>query len=259
MAGRASCSRAAASSGSARQDAKVRRAGRPRGEVDGSSRSPTTPSRSSSASTQLTDPASGVLAIGLRAGGDRLQGGPRQGHDRRAARRRAGAGRRWRRTPTSPRPTTRRTSRRCGCSARELPRDPAGGRVRDGVPRDDPRGQRALRRARWSGRRSTASSAGASTAPAIATSPGGRPSCWATRRPRIISCHLGGSSSLCAIRGGKSVAQQPGHEPADRACRTTTASATSTCSPCRSLMRGDRARRWSRCSTTWRTGRACWA
>ena len=34
---------------------------------------------------------------------------------------------------------------------------------------------------------------------------------------RIISCHLGGSSSLCAIRNGQSVATQHGHEPAERA------------------------------------------
>ena len=51
---------------------------------------------------------------------------------------------------------------------------------------------------------------------------------------KVISCHLGGSSSLCAIRNGAVGRVQPGHEPADRACRTTTASATSTSSPCRS-------------------------
>ena len=33
---------------------------------------------------------------------------------------------------------------------------------------------------------------------------------------RVISCHLGGSNSLCAIRGGKSQAHQHGNEPADR-------------------------------------------
>ena len=54
---------------------------------------------------------------------------------------------------------------------------------------------------------------------------------------KIISCHLGGSSSLCAIQDGQVAAHQPGHEPADRACRTTTASATSTCSPCPCLLR----------------------
>ena len=58
-------------------------------------------------------------------------------------------------------------------------------------------------------------SAGASTGPAIATSPGGRRSCSAIRRREIISCHLGGSSSLCAIAAGKSRGQQSGHEPAD--------------------------------------------
>ena len=30
---------------------------------------------------------------------------------------------------------------------------------------------------------------------------------------RVISCHLGGSSSLCAIRGGKSVANSLGMSP----------------------------------------------
>ncbi len=34
---------------------------------------------------------------------------------------------------------------------------------------------------------------------------------------RIISCHLGGSSSLCAIRNGRSVADQHGHERPERA------------------------------------------
>ena len=58
--------------------------------------------------------------------------------------------------------------------AKELPRDPAGGRVRDGLPRDDRRRPSSSTRCRWSGPRSTASSAGASTAPAIATSPSGR-------------------------------------------------------------------------------------
>jgi acetate kinase len=32
-------------------------------------------------------------------------------------------------------------------------------------------------------------------------------------KPRIISCHLGGSSSLCAIRDGKSVATSMGFSP----------------------------------------------
>ena len=50
---------------------------------------------------------------------------------------------------------------------------------------------------------SWASGAGGSTAPAIATSPGECPSCWACADIKIISCHLGGSSSLAAIRNGR--------------------------------------------------------
>ena len=74
---------------------------------------------------------------------------------------------------------------------------------------------------------------------------------------KIISCHLGGSSSLCAIWEGKSEATQHGHEPADPACRKTTASATSIPSPCRSSC-GPRARRSIRFWTTWPIARDCW-
>ena len=97
-----------------------------------------------------------------------------------------------------------------------------------------PEAERALRRARRVGRPSTASSAGAFTARAIATSPAGWPSCSAATTCKIISCHLGGSSLALCDPGGQVGGDQPGHEPADRACRTTTASATSTSSPCRS-------------------------
>ena len=38
-------------------------------------------------------------------------------------------------------------------------------------------------------------------------------SCSASRDAKIISCHLGGSSSLCAIRTGKSVANSLGMSP----------------------------------------------
>ncbi len=55
----------------------------------------------------------------------------------------------------------------------------AGRGLRDRLSPDDPRGQPALCHPRRSGRPSSASAAGASTAPAIATSPGGCPSCWA--------------------------------------------------------------------------------
>ena len=70
-----------------------------------------------------------------------------------------------------------------------------------------------LRRRRTSGPRSITSSGGDFTAPAIATSPRARPSCSAASDLRIISCHLGGSNSLCAIRDGKSVATSMGMSP----------------------------------------------
>ena len=47
----------------------------------------------------------------------------------------------------------------------------------------------------------------------IATSPAAWPSCWVAADLRIISCHLGGSNSLCAIRDGKSVASSMGMSP----------------------------------------------
>ena len=64
-----------------------------------------------------------------------------------------------------------------------------------------------------SGRRRAWCGDGDSTAPAIATSPRGPPNCWAASDLRIISCHLGGSSSLCAIRNGQSVANSLGMSP----------------------------------------------
>ena len=50
-------------------------------------------------------------------------------------------------------------------------------------------------------------------APATVTSPGGCPSCWADSDIKLISCHLGGSSSLCAVRNGESVACSLGMSP----------------------------------------------
>ena len=119
---------------------------------------------------------------------------------------------RWKRSTTSPRPTIRPTSRRCGCCTR-IAGDSAGGRVRDRLSRDDPAGPAALRGAAGMGREATASSAGASTGPAIATSPSARRSCSDNPEAKIISCHLGGSSSLCAIAAGKSVATSMGMSP----------------------------------------------
>ena len=48
---------------------------------------------------------------------------------------------------------------------------------------------------------------------AIATSRGGCPSSLGRSDIKVISCHLGGSSSLCAIRNGKSVACSLGMSP----------------------------------------------
>ena len=63
------------------------------------------------------------------------------------------------------------------------------------------------------GRRSITSSAGDFTAPATATSPRARPRLLGRDDLRIISCHLGGSNSLCAIRSGQSVATSMGMSP----------------------------------------------
>ena len=67
-------------------------------------------------------------------------------------------------------------------------------------------------RFRWNGRTSV-SGAGVFTAPAIGTSRSGRQSCSNNSGARIISCHLGGSSSLCAIRKGCSCANSLGMSP----------------------------------------------
>ena len=97
--------------------------------------------------------------------------------------------------------------------ARELPEIPLVAAFETGFHETIAAGRAALRGAAGMGRRSTASSAGASTAPAIATSPAGRRSCSSKPDAKIISCHLGGSSSLCAIAEGKSVATSLGMSP----------------------------------------------
>ena len=66
---------------------------------------------------------------------------------------------------------------------------------------------------------------------------------------RIISCHLGGSSSLCAIRDGKSVATSMGMSP-QSGCRRTIASAISIRLPCRSSCEQHRQVARPKCSTT---------
>ncbi|MFO0843220.1 MAG: hypothetical protein U0797_12635 [Gemmataceae bacterium] len=90
---------------------------------------------------------------------------------------------RWRSTPTSPRhnPPYIAAMRLLN---RELAADPARGGVRDGVPRDDPAGPQALRRPAGVGAEVRHRAAGASTAPATATSPAGRRNCSASRARR---------------------------------------------------------------------------
>ena len=63
------------------------------------------------------------------------------------------------------------------------------------------------------GRERAWSAAGASTGPATATSPTRTAELLGRGDLRIISCHLGGSSSLCAIRNGQSVATSMGMSP----------------------------------------------
>ena len=87
----------------------------------------------------------------------------------------------------------------------------------------------------------------------------GRPNCSAANDLRIISCHLGGSSSLCAIRDGQSVATQHGHEPADRACRRTTASAISIRSRLPVIMQAHGQVAGRSAGRRWPSGAACWA
>ena len=89
--------------------------------------------------------------------------------------------------------------------------------------RSSPRSRRAFTRpfrrrngfmlCRWSGPRSMASSAGAFTARAIATLPAARRELLGKPDAKIISCHLGGSSSLCAVQAGQSVACSLGMSP----------------------------------------------
>ncbi len=127
---------------------------------------------------QLTDPEIGVLRRRRRSRGDRLQGGPRAEPHRRAPGRRDGAGRDG--SLRRRRPGAQSAVHQGDADApRAVPRAPAGRRVRDRLPPHDSRGQPALRHPRRSGRPSSASAAGGSTAPATATSPAGCPSCWA--------------------------------------------------------------------------------
>ena len=97
---------------------------------------------------------------------------------------------------------------------REAAGDSAGGGLRDRLPpRPIPDRNRYYADSVSSGPRSSTSGAAAFTAPAIATSPRGPRELLGRNDLRIISCHLGGSSSLCAIRDGQSVATSMGMSP----------------------------------------------
>ena len=97
--------------------------------------------------------------------------------------------------------------------AEKLPEIPLVAAFETGFHADDPRPAAVLRRAATSGPRSCTSSGGAFTARAIATSPQRTAELLGRDDLRIISCHLGGSNSLCAIRGRQSVATTMGMSP----------------------------------------------
>ena len=131
------------SSGSARRTPRSR-SSRPAARSSWSSRSPTTATPCRSASTSSPTPSSAcsqnaadVAAIGFKAVHARNLTGVHQVDEDVLDAMEAFA-------DVAPR-TTRRTSRRCGCSRDRFPRLPAGRRLRDRLPPDDPRGQPALR------------------------------------------------------------------------------------------------------------------
>ena len=85
------------------------------------------------------------------------------------------------------------------------------GRLRAGVPRHHAGARAAVRRPPLLAGRGRRPST-AFMAPRTNTSPGGWRKCWAARC-RLVSCHLGGSSSMCAIDGGRSVDTTMGFSP----------------------------------------------
>ena len=128
---------------------------------------------------QLTDPQLGVLADGRRRRGDRLQGGPRPGPDRRAPRRRARCSQAMEAfadVAPAHNPPYVKAMRMLAARFPDLPLVAA---FETGFHRDDPRGATSATPSPTTGRPSSASAAGASTAPATATSPAGWPSCSA--------------------------------------------------------------------------------
>ena len=130
------------------------------------------------------------------AGGHRLQGRPRSRRLPACSASMTGCCPRWRRMPTWPRPTTRPMSRPCGCCRANCRRSRWSPRSRRGFTKPSRR-RSASTPCRWNGRRSTASSAGAFTAPATATSPGARPSC-STNRTRRSSRATSAAAVPCA-------------------------------------------------------------
>ncbi len=96
---------------------------------------------------------------------------------------------------------------------REAAGDSAGGRVRNGLSSDGSRSATATTPCRMRGLKSTASSAGDFTGPAIAIIATRTAELLGSSDLRIISCHLGGSNSLCAVRAGESVATTLGMSP----------------------------------------------
>ena len=128
-----------------------------------------------------------------------------------------------------------------------FPVDPAGRRVRDRLPPDHPRGQPALRHPRRVGHRARHPPLGLPRRqPPLHRRPDGRAA--GPRRPQADL--LPPRRLVLGLRDqGRQVGRdQHGDEPADRASRRTTASATSTSSPCPAILQVDRpdARRGAR-------------
>ena len=117
--------------------------------------------------------------------------------------------------------------------AKELPEIPLVAAFETGFHETIPPAQRAVRRAAGVGREARHQALGLPRRePSLHRRADGA-SCWATRRRRSSPATWAAAARCVRSEDGKSRGQQPGHEPADRACRTTTASATSIRSRCR--------------------------
>ncbi len=119
--------------------------------------------------------------------------------------------RRWRSSPSWPRPTTRPTSRRCGPSAARPVAAPGGACSRP--PSSTPSTRRPRPGRSPTSGRGWACGATASTARATARRASGPRPCSAEADLRHVSCHLGGSSSVAAIRSGVAVDTSFGLSP----------------------------------------------